>query len=280
MDAASGAIDVVATTAGQAAGGFQGLMKSFGKVAAVLGGVAMGVGGAQQMGKGGTYNTLMGLAGIFGSIGSIAGMFGGVGSRSSIAPGPVAQANGIKFDPLFMGPAFRAMGGPVASNQPYIVGEQGMELFIPSTSGTVIPNDQTRALLASRNALASMPQGQGGMGAEDATGQEGTLGQAYVGGSKGRSGAATGSAFAAARQALATASSITRERMTERVLANSMTASSKPIDIRYQSEVINQTAYVTAEQFERGMASAAERGRALTLGALKNSVKARRQVGI
>jgi len=271
MDAASGAINVVATTAGQAAGGFESLMQSFGRVAAVLGGVAMGVGGAQQMSKGGTYNTLMGLAGIFGSIGSIAGLFGG----------PRPGGGGSVFTmPMLTGVPGLAGGGPATSNQPYLVGEQGMELFIPSTSGTVIPNDQTRALLASRNALAGMPQGQGGMGVDDPTGQEGTLGQAYAGGSNGRSGAATGSAFAAARQALAAASSITRERMTERVLASTMTASSKPIDIRYQSEVINQTAYVTAEQFERGMASAAERGRALTLGALKNSVKARRQVGI
>jgi hypothetical protein len=233
-------------------------MQSFGRVAAVLGGVAMGVGGAQQMGQGGTYNTLMGLAGVFGSIGSITGMFGSFGSapKPNIAPGPVAQANGIKFDPQFMGPAFRAMGGPVASNQPYIVGEQGMELFIPSTSGTVIPNDQTRALLASRSAL-----GSGGMA------QVGISG---------------GAAFEASREAIQRSDAVARERTTERVLATSLSAPGS--QIRYQSEVINQVEYVSADQFERGLRDAetrgAERGRALTLGALKNSVKARRQVGI
>jgi hypothetical protein len=36
---------------------------------------------------------------------------------------------------------FRAEGGPVATSQPYVVGEQGPELFIPSTSGTIVPND-------------------------------------------------------------------------------------------------------------------------------------------
>jgi len=36
---------------------------------------------------------------------------------------------------------FRAEGGPVATSQPYVVGEQGPELFIPSTSGTIVPNN-------------------------------------------------------------------------------------------------------------------------------------------
>lgn len=261
MDAAAQTIDVVATTAGQASGGFQTLMQSMGRVAAVLGGVAMGVGGAQQMGKGGTYNTLMGLAGIFGSVGSIAGMFGsfggfgGFGSKPNIAPGPVAQANGIKFNPQFMGPAFRAMGGPVASNQPYIVGEEGMELFIPSTSGTIVPNGQTQALLDTRNALRGGAMGQLGSG---------------------------GAAFEASREALERGDALARERTTERVLATSLTAPSS--QIRYQAEVINRVEYVSADQFERGLQDAetrgAERGRALTLGALKNSVKARRQVGL
>jgi hypothetical protein len=36
--------------------------------------------------------------------------------------------------------AGRARGGSVANNQPYMVGEQGPELFIPGGSGTIIPN--------------------------------------------------------------------------------------------------------------------------------------------
>jgi hypothetical protein len=36
--------------------------------------------------------------------------------------------------------AFRAEGGPVSSGSPYIVGEQGPELFVPRGSGTIIPN--------------------------------------------------------------------------------------------------------------------------------------------
>jgi hypothetical protein len=52
------------------------------------------------------------------------------------------------------------------------------------------------------------------------------------------------------------------------------------IDVRYESTVINNTEYVTAEQHRKGMAQAAERGRALTLQALQNSPKTRTKVGI
>ena len=36
---------------------------------------------------------------------------------------------------------FRASGGPVAANTAYVVGEQGREVFIPNTSGTIVPNE-------------------------------------------------------------------------------------------------------------------------------------------
>lgn len=35
---------------------------------------------------------------------------------------------------------FAADGGPIPSGMPYIVGERGPELFIPSSSGTIVPN--------------------------------------------------------------------------------------------------------------------------------------------
>lgn len=37
---------------------------------------------------------------------------------------------------------FLAEGGPAKAGSPYIVGEAGPELFVPGTSGTVIPNDR------------------------------------------------------------------------------------------------------------------------------------------
>ena len=42
---------------------------------------------------------------------------------------------------------FRADGGPVNANSPYIVGERGPELFMPRSSGTVIPNNQLSSSL-------------------------------------------------------------------------------------------------------------------------------------
>lgn len=34
----------------------------------------------------------------------------------------------------------KAMGGPVSAGTPYLVGERGPELFVPRTSGTIVPN--------------------------------------------------------------------------------------------------------------------------------------------
>ena len=41
-----------------------------------------------------------------------------------------------------LGSFFKAEGGPVKGNQPYIVGEQGPELFVPPSAGKIIPNNQ------------------------------------------------------------------------------------------------------------------------------------------
>jgi lambda family phage tail tape measure protein len=40
------------------------------------------------------------------------------------------------------GGLFKAEGGPVKGNQPYIVGEKGPELFVPPGAGKIIPNNQ------------------------------------------------------------------------------------------------------------------------------------------
>lgn len=38
----------------------------------------------------------------------------------------------------------RASGGPVKAGDPYLVGEQGRELFVPATDGRIVPNDAIR----------------------------------------------------------------------------------------------------------------------------------------
>jgi chromosome segregation ATPase len=38
-------------------------------------------------------------------------------------------------------PGFKAIGGPVQSGKPYVVGERGPEMFVPSRSGSIVPNN-------------------------------------------------------------------------------------------------------------------------------------------
>jgi phage-related minor tail protein len=45
----------------------------------------------------------------------------------------------------------RASGGPVSGNTPYLVGEKGPELFMPSGSGTIIPNGPTSQMGGTTN---------------------------------------------------------------------------------------------------------------------------------
>jgi hypothetical protein len=57
-----------------------------------------------------------------------------VGGRASGMQAPIYVA-----PPIFA----RAAGGPVTSGQPYMVGERGPELFVPSTSGGIVPNGRS-----------------------------------------------------------------------------------------------------------------------------------------
>ena len=70
------------------------------------------------------------------------------------------------------------------------------------------------------------------------------------------------------------------DRRYERERIEQMVSTPGRLNIKYESSVINGVEYVTADQHRRGMAQAAERGRALTLQALQNSVKTRSRVGI
>ena len=45
----------------------------------------------------------------------------------------------------------RAAGGPVSGNSPYMVGEKGPELFMPSGSGTIIPNNAMGSMNGTTN---------------------------------------------------------------------------------------------------------------------------------
>jgi hypothetical protein len=77
-------------------------------------------------------------------------------------------------------------------------------------------------------------------------------------------------------------SKTTERLMSERSERETISAinSPQPLDVRFESQVINGVEYVTAEQHKRGMQQAAESGRTLALSALQNSVRTRRKVGI
>jgi chromosome segregation ATPase len=64
-------------------------------------------------------------------VGMISGAIGGLTGT------PVSPGKGFGSSVNLAG---RARGGSVGNNQPYMVGEQGPELFIPGGSGTIIPN--------------------------------------------------------------------------------------------------------------------------------------------
>lgn len=69
----------------------------------------------------------------------IAKTFGGIGSIGS-AGGKGGLLGGAII------PGFLASGGSATAGSPYIVGEQGPELFVPNTSGSVVPNNQLASM--------------------------------------------------------------------------------------------------------------------------------------
>lgn len=70
---------------------------------------------------------------------------------------PTAPWNGSNdgwFKNVYMAggtPQARATGGSVSANSPYMVGERGPELFMPSGSGTIIPNNQMSSMGSTTN---------------------------------------------------------------------------------------------------------------------------------
>ena len=78
-----------------------------------------------------------------------------------IASGEVSKVGGIKIgsaqivDASLEDKSFKARGGPIEQGKPYVVGEEGPEVIIPTSDGNVLSNDDSQifAML-----LASNPQ--------------------------------------------------------------------------------------------------------------------------
>jgi hypothetical protein len=78
----------------------------------------------------GGFKTLFGIIGdVVGAIQSLINL---------VKNNPIVQGISGAISSAFGG--FRAAGGAVSSGTPYVVGERGAELFVPSSSGTIIPN--------------------------------------------------------------------------------------------------------------------------------------------
>ena len=71
----------------------------------------------------------------------LGGAFGNITAAATYGTVPGSQQTNM-LAAQDAGFARRAAGGSVTNNTPYIVGERGPELFIPSGSGTIIPNNQ------------------------------------------------------------------------------------------------------------------------------------------
>lgn len=73
---------------------------------------------------------------LFGIIKSVVGAIQSL--VSLVANNPAVKGIAGVISSAFGG--FRAAGGSVSAGTPYVVGERGAELFVPSSSGTIIPN--------------------------------------------------------------------------------------------------------------------------------------------
>lgn len=91
-----------------------------------------------------------------GPLSAMASNISRVGSSAGAAAGQVhALASAIAslqsktiYVTTVMQTQHRAGGGPVAAGMPYIVGEQGQEMFVPSQNGIIIPAPETKQIMA------------------------------------------------------------------------------------------------------------------------------------
>ena len=59
-------------------------------------------------------------------------------TKTSLVPKPSVAPKTVTIPPKKINPTGKAVGGPVATMQPYMVGEKGPEMFVPKVSGTIV----------------------------------------------------------------------------------------------------------------------------------------------
>lgn len=118
-DAISGIADSMANALLAGESLREGLAQVFANIAAdILNSGIRNAIASQFGGQGGGFNILSAVSGFFGGGDALTGALRGAGLPA------------------------RARGGPVSAGQLYKVGEEGVEIFKPSTSGMIIPNSQ------------------------------------------------------------------------------------------------------------------------------------------
>lgn len=80
-----------------------------------------------------------------------------LGGLFDLLGGGIGGAAGGGGGGLFGLLGFREDGGPVQGNRPFVVGEGGPELFVPSGSGNIIPAPQTAAMRAAQTTINVSP---------------------------------------------------------------------------------------------------------------------------
>lgn len=83
-------------------------------------------------------------------------------ARNRVVDVQIVARGGAGYGP----PGPRASGGPVSAGMPYIVGEQGPELMVPSSNGNIIPNSRIGGASGvggnTNNITINMPPGSNG----------------------------------------------------------------------------------------------------------------------
>ncbi len=194
--------------------------------------------------------------------------------------GPIADPKGLFTPPTLGTPAslsgpFAANGGPAFGGLPMLVGERGPELFVPFANGEITSSESLGAEMANAMAVPFVPGGnQGGTTSQIINRQESIASSRQENTQINRQENLRQLSVPFSRSS-EVSMVVAAEQQTAEAISNPA-----PLDVRFESQSINGVEYVTAEQHQAGMAQAAQRGRALTLAALQNSVKARRRVGL
>jgi phage-related minor tail protein len=177
---------------------------------------------------------------------------------------------GIVTKPTF----FKFANGGTMSNG--VMGEAGPEAIMPLKRGA--DGKLGISMYAASRQAVTDAESMAGAGAA-------TYEEESISGSSGYAGGLSRGALAAAQAVNATRMEVMQqqsisERRSEMRYMEQVMAKPTKLDIKYESQVINNVEYVTRDQAERLAAQSALRGRELAIGSLQNSVKTRKRVGM